>query len=195
MMGPRVFVCFLGGRTWTGVVYTCGGTHARCTACVLRARAHSAWGAVVAAGLLSVGGPCYTAPRRVVFIAYTTYAVCCDVLSRMCPRRYAARVKLITNVAHKNEEGEEITRLRGIIRALKAGQAVDLEEAFKEPERPVAGAPPEKDYGDYGGADDNPDEPAGGGGGGGGGGGRAASASVAEAEGGDDAPPAPGEDA
>lgn len=38
---------------------------------------------------------------------------------------YAARVKMITNDASKNQESKEITRLKGQIAALKAGDAVD----------------------------------------------------------------------
>lgn len=37
---------------------------------------------------------------------------------------YASRVKLITNTASKNAESKEIARLKGIIKALKAGVAV-----------------------------------------------------------------------
>jgi len=38
---------------------------------------------------------------------------------------YASRVKLITNQANKNQDSEEVARLKGIIRQLKAGNIVD----------------------------------------------------------------------
>ena len=38
---------------------------------------------------------------------------------------YASRVKLITNDAQKNSDNQEIARLKGIIKKLKAGQEVD----------------------------------------------------------------------
>jgi glutathione peroxidase-family protein len=39
--------------------------------------------------------------------------------------QYAARVKLITNDASKNNESKEIARLQEIIKKLKAGQVVE----------------------------------------------------------------------
>ncbi|KAA0152280.1 hypothetical protein FNF31_06655 [Cafeteria roenbergensis] len=41
---------------------------------------------------------------------------------------YAARVKLITNEAKKEEDSAEVTRLKRIIKKLKAGEAVDEDE-------------------------------------------------------------------
>lgn len=42
---------------------------------------------------------------------------------------YAARVKLITNNANKNQDSEEVARLKAIIRKLKAGEdASTIEE-------------------------------------------------------------------
>ncbi|CAN0355447.1 unnamed protein product, partial [Phaeothamnion confervicola] len=38
---------------------------------------------------------------------------------------YASRVKLITNSANKNQDSEEVARLKAIIRKLKAGEAID----------------------------------------------------------------------
>ena len=40
---------------------------------------------------------------------------------------YASRVKLITNTATKNEDSEEVSRLKNIIRKLQAGEDVDAE--------------------------------------------------------------------
>ncbi|CAM9204936.1 unnamed protein product [Chrysoparadoxa australica] len=39
---------------------------------------------------------------------------------------YASRVKLITNDANKNQESEEVSRLKGIIKRLKEGEPVDV---------------------------------------------------------------------
>lgn len=39
---------------------------------------------------------------------------------------YAARVKLITNNANKNQDSEEVAKLKAIIKALKVGKAVGL---------------------------------------------------------------------
>ena len=41
---------------------------------------------------------------------------------------YASRVKLITNDANKNQESEEVARLKKVIHDLKAGKDVDEEE-------------------------------------------------------------------
>ena len=41
---------------------------------------------------------------------------------------YASRVKLITNTANKNAESEEISKLKSIIRQLKAGDtSIDVD--------------------------------------------------------------------
>jgi hypothetical protein len=42
---------------------------------------------------------------------------------------YAARVKLITNNANKNQDGAEVSRLKAIIKKLQAGEKVDLDAA------------------------------------------------------------------
>ena len=41
---------------------------------------------------------------------------------------YASRVKLITNNANKNQDSEEVARLKGIIAKLKKGEAIDDED-------------------------------------------------------------------
>jgi hypothetical protein len=42
---------------------------------------------------------------------------------------YAARVKLITNNANKNQDGAEVSRLKAIIKKLQAGEKVDVDAA------------------------------------------------------------------
>jgi kinesin family protein C2/C3 len=44
---------------------------------------------------------------------------------------YAARVKLITNDAQKNADNKEISRLKGIIKKLQAGQQLAADEAVE----------------------------------------------------------------
>jgi glutathione peroxidase-family protein len=41
---------------------------------------------------------------------------------------YASRVKMITNTASKNEDSQEVTRLKAIIRKLQQGESIDVDE-------------------------------------------------------------------
>ena len=53
---------------------------------------------------------------------------------------YAARVKLIKNTAKKDEDSAEVTRLKKIIKRLKAGEAVSEEEEAGEMDAGEGGA-------------------------------------------------------
>jgi hypothetical protein len=64
--------------------------------------------------------------------------------------QYAQRVKLITNVANKQQESAEVQRLKRIIKALKGGEAVEELEEHEEAEGDV-----EVEIGGNGEADDS----------------------------------------
>jgi hypothetical protein len=80
---------------------------------------------------------------------------------------YAARVKLITNSAEKQQESAEVARLKKIIARLQKGERLDEEELKEEPAPPPAA--PDEDAPPH--DDDDAAAAAGGGGGGGGAGG------------------------
>lgn len=78
--------------------------------------------------LLLLNAQCFRRPCNMLHSSPADY----NADETMTSLTYAARVKLITNSANKNQDSAEISRLKAIIKKLQAGEKVEVDTSISD---------------------------------------------------------------